>query len=608
MTERKCHILRGVKKSQTINRCMFFDTETDQIQVDPLTVKHELNFGFCLSTRRNNRGGWTAPYYYRFDSISGFYDILESLTAVKSTLYCFCHNTNFDLAVLDLFVQLPERGWTMKMACIEAPPTIIKFTKDHRNIIFLDTLNYWPTSLVKIGEALNLPKLDFPASFDDQATADAYCKRDCEIIYKAVTVWSDFIVNEDLGKYAYTAAGQAMSSYLHRFCHHPIYIHTNDAALVIERKAYSGGRSEPFRIGKFDGPWHQYDVNSMYPFVMAGNNYPTKLRYHCMSASVNRLRRALDEYKLIADVTLWADEPVYPVKFNHKLIFPVGRIRACLSTPELQYAFEHGHIIKCHSFNAYDSAPLFTKYVDYFYGRRLQAKQDNNLILSNQYKLLLNSLYGKFGQRGEVYEECGRAGDLSAEVWEEIDADSGEVIKYRKFGGLIQEKTREIESYNSFPAIAAHVTSYARMYLLSLIKRCNKGNTAYTDTDCLVVNNKGKVALDKLIDQTKLGKLKYEGTYKSITIYGPKDYEFGDNVKHKGVKRSAVWITGNRAAQEQWASLKGMLRAGKISEPTTRGIYKTLHRNYDKSSIMQSGKCRPYRFGVGAGGVNYCRY
>ena len=48
----------------------------------------------------------------------------------------------------------------------------------------------------------------------------------------------------------------------------------------------------------------------------------------------------------------------------------------------------------------YDQAPIFKAYIEYFYNRRLQAKADGNEAGSYMFKLMMNALYGKFGQNG----------------------------------------------------------------------------------------------------------------------------------------------------------------------------------------------------------------
>ena len=45
-----------------------------------------------------------------------------------------------------------------------------------------------------------------------------------------------------------------------------------------ELASYYGGRTEAFKIGSLSGyTWYKFDINSLYPFVMANADYPVSL-------------------------------------------------------------------------------------------------------------------------------------------------------------------------------------------------------------------------------------------------------------------------------------------------------------------------------------------
>ncbi len=593
---RRCHALRGDSKSHTIHNAIFVDTETHEERVTGKKVKHILNFGWAAFVRRNKKGEWGEPEWHRFESKENFWTWCVSLLRVKSKTYLFCHNTNFDLPVLDIFEELPALDYNLKFACIEAPPTILKFARGTSVLMVCDTLNWWPTALKNIGETLNLPKLPMPESDNTRESWDAYCRRDVEVIMYAVERWCDFILEHDLGSFAYTTAGQAFKAYTHRFMPHKIYIHNNEKACEIERLSYKGGRNECFSVGNFPGLWYLFDVNSMYPFVMSTNKYPTSLRYVSKSKSLEDLEYLLKSNAIIARVKLRTLQRAYGIQHKGKLVFPIGEFWAELTTPELKYAIKHQHIIKVAEVCVYRQDYLFKDYINTMYNLRLKAKSKGNLLLSNHYKLLMNSLYGKFGQKGLVYEECPERNNSGYKVWREYDVDTETVKNYRTLAGLTQVLSGEIEHANSFVGIAAHVTAYARMYLWELITHAKESNVLYMDTDSVVVNRCGAKRLSDYCDDLELGKLKKEGTFAQVTLYGCKDYTMDYKDRHKGVKKSAAWVSSNRIAQEKWSSLKGLLRGGSINAPTTEGIYKQLNRIYNKGTVLPDGRVLPLVF------------
>ncbi|GAH16471.1 unnamed protein product, partial [marine sediment metagenome] len=86
---------------------------------------------------------------------------------------------------------------------------------------------------------------------------------------------------------------------------------------------------------------------------------------------------------------------------------------------------------------------------------------------------------------------------------------------------------------NSVPAISAHVTDYARLYLWKLIQIADIVNCFYCDTDSLIVNEKGYKNLSKFMDKDRLGWLKVEDVSSCVDIRGAKNYTFGDNTRMK---------------------------------------------------------------------------
>lgn len=593
---RKCHYLKGNLKSQTIHHAIWFDTETNQIALSGGGVKHVLDFGFAAYSRRRANNTWTRPEWLKFHTIEDFWTWVESKTKNKTRMYMFCHNTNFDLPVLDVFNQLPQLGFKLNFAVIEAPPTILKWTKEGKNITIMDTLNWWRVPLKVLGQSLEFPKLKMPEKDASVVEWDTYCMRDTEIIMRAIQKWSDFVLNNDYGGFAPTLAGQAYRLYRHRFMHHKIAIHNQDRACELEREAYKGGRNECFMRGRLPGVWKLYDINSMYPHVMSTKLYPTKLKYFSTHKNLTDVIELLTEYSVIARVKLNTLTPAYCISQNNKLIFPVGRFTATLCKPELQYAIAKGDIEKVEAVTVYEEHEIFKDYVAEIYALKTENKIAGRKLEAWLYKILLNSLYGKFGQKGLVYVNEYHDMEIPSRAWTEFDVDSGETENYRCLSGLVQRLDCEIESRDSFPAIAACVTAEARMLLWSIIEQCGPGNTAYCDTDSILLSPTGEDRLQYPVHDTKLGALALEGVFDEVTIHGCKDYEMNDKIRTKGVKKNAIWLEKNIIQQDKWSSLKGLLRKEALNAPTTVPLIKHLSRSYDKGVCGPSGSVFPFWF------------
>ena len=587
------HYLAGNKGGELPHAAVWVDTETDQIPIGNRTVKHVLRFGWACYQRTRSGGAWTHPDWFRFTTPDSFWDWIEQRARPKVRLFIFAHNWSFDGPVLQLFDILPSRGWTMNRAVLESPPVILSWRREKTTLQILDTLNWWRMPLAKIGESINQPKLSMPSSDASLDDWDTYAKNDVEVIRVALHQWWRFLAANDLGGFAPTLASQALRSYRHRFMPAKILIDDNPQALELARNSLHGGRTEAFRIGKIRGPINCLDVNSMYPAVMASEWYPARLIDVMRSPDHDELAEWLDRFCVVASVDLRLKRPRFAHVNEGRLMFPVGRITECLTTPDLIDALRHGEIIKIHSAAVYEREKLFASFVDDFYRHRQAAAERGNKADSWRFKILMNSLYGKFAQRGERWEVTGPAADNAVELWVEINADTGAVRYFRKVAGSLQERIRDGESHDSHPAIASHVTAYGRALLWTLIQKAGHANVFYVDTDSLYCTDGGAAKLASRMHPAALGALKSEGVHKQMIIHGAKDYVLDGKVVCKGVRANAVWAKPNEVVQEQWSTLTGLIRIADLTAPRTRTVTKTLQRVYEKGTVSADGAVSP---------------
>jgi hypothetical protein len=296
-------------------------------------------------------------------------------------------------------------------------------------------------------------------------------------------------------------------------------------------------------------------------------------------------------------VSLFTDEPAYPVLHRGKLLFPINRCRTTLCTPELSFALERGHVVEVHRVAVYEGAIAFREYVEFFWERRLEAKARGDAVHDELYKKLPNSFYGKWGQRGRVYYDAGPVDYTDARQWLEYDVDTKRTIKHRALGGLHQMFHDEGESRESMPAIAAHITSAGRIELYRIQLDAGREHVLYCDTDSLDLTAAGYEHVQHRVDPGALGALKLESVNPWREYFGPKDYRDDKISKTKGVRSSAHWVGPNDIVQEQWSSLLGLIAAGDLSAPTTRWVHKHLNRIYGKGLVSPSGRVLPYSLG-----------
>lgn len=591
---RRAHILKKVKSQAIPTDAIWVDTETDAIKLSCNKELHVLREGMSCYRRQYARGIWCAPRWCEFTKLEQFWNDVESRLHGKIKLYIFAHNWSFDAPVLDLFNELPKRGWKLQFAVIESPPVIMRWKRDKYTIEIVDTLNIWRLPLKKLGDSISLPKLEMPSLDAPKEDWKTYNRRDVEIIMEACLEWFKFLRDYDLGGFAPTIAAQAFKTFRYRFMHDQLLIDAHETALPLARAGVFGGRTECMEIGKIKGDVYKLDINSMYPFIMKTCLIPTQLAFHGGKVSLKKLTQHLSKYNVTARVVLNTDENCYPLIHEKRLIFPLGEFETVLNTPELIYAIQNGHILSVSEFNLYFRARMFTDYIDFFYKLRLDAKLNDNDVLADQCKLFLNSLWGKFTQRGRYYEKIGVDDDFQVRQWDEIDAQTRENSSYRCFAGIVEKLCTGDESRYSSPAIGAHVTSNARMMLYKAMLQCGQENIYYCDTDSLWVNKTGYDNMTDSLSEKELGKFKLEGVSDNVVINGLKDYQFDDEVRIKGVKKTATKLADNKYEQVQFSSLKANIRNGDMSFPVISKVTKVLTRRYTKGVVLETGRVSPF--------------
>ena len=465
------------------------------------------------------------------------------------------------------------------------------------SIVFLDIMNWFVESLAETGKRIGMPKLKIDFDTCSLASLSAYCQRDVEIELENFKRFIKFLESNSISRLCYTRGSTAMAAYLFRHYKNKIYIHNNKEAIDLERDSYRGGRVECFQLGDFENElYHIVDVNSLYPFVMRNNSYPVKYDKIYQSISVANLTEFVKAKSVVAKVLVKTDQPVYAVR-RERTIFPIGEFWVTLTTPELIYALEHNHIMKVKQSVVYEQANIFKSYVDRFYSLRQEFKSAGVAEYEEICKKMLNSLYGKFGQKADVWEKIGECPKERDRVELCFEVGVCRVKQIRYLLGEIFELTGYEESYNSFPAISSEVSAYGRMYLWNLMQQAGHGNYIYCDTDSLIVNEVGLCNLQNQIDNVLLGGLKIVSSTDRLIIRGLKDYSTGTKDVVKGIRKNAVQIQDGVYEQEQWPSFRGLLRDGCSDTYTVKKVRKHLNRKYTKGTVSSDGVIFPLLLG-----------
>lgn len=592
--KRKGHKIQKPKAKTIPEHVIFLDTETTQEQdVDGKTY-HTLLLGVCIYARFRRDGKKDQKTVHRFNSNTAFWDIVSNYCRPKTVLYLMSHNAVFDFTVTEHIKHLTDMGYKCIFVFDNQMTFISKWSNGKHSIVILNTANWFAGSVERWGKELNLPKLEMPTDITDLEEMYIYCERDTEILYQLFCWYRDFINSHDLGSWKWTIASQAFYAFRYRFMQHPIYVPDVPGELTLARESYRGGRTECFRVGTYsDGPFYKVDVNSMYPYVMRNECYPTNLKHTGQHLTRRQLEFTLRHKAIIAKCTVKTTVPYFPFYTGERCIYPLGRFKCVLTTKEIELAYKLGFLEAIHQYAIYTARPIFVDYVDFFYAKKQEYSKPNTRLLRTFTKLYLNALYGKFGQRGYVDTPIGEVEQAGLSVSYGFNARTGEHYLVRQIGTQLLYSEKGGEGYNSFCAIASHVTANARLYLYDLVIMAGRENCFYCDTDSLIVNSDGYKRLSSLYHETNLGFLKEEERASEIQIVAPKHYRLDNHWTMKGVRKNARQVDVNVFEQEQWPGLNSILRNGKEQYYNTT-VHKTLSPEIKSGTVDGLGFVLPF--------------
>jgi hypothetical protein len=317
---------------------------------------------------------------------------------------------------------------------------------------------------------------------------------------------------------------------------------------------YFGGRVQCFETGLVKGDFKVYDVNSMYPFVMAEYLHPVgtcseiddKIRDNtCFVVAEGHNHGAFPTRTKTGGLDFTKDYGVFHTSIHEW--------RAALDTG----TFKPDRVITTYGF---DERITFAEFVDHFYSLREIAKHDiashcasctftnakgkhdgcsNPMYLdalrrSLFYKYVLNSAYGKFAQNPENFSdweltaEDGRPNDWhDCDESCEIECKSRWLPAYLNAGYTIWQRPSSVVSYYNV-ATGASITGAARAVLLRGLHAATR--PIYCDTDSITCERMDGVD----IHPERLGAWDIEATCSIAAICGKKLYGLYSSAENPG--------------------------------------------------------------------------
>lgn len=299
------------------------------------------------------------------------------------------------------------------------------------------------------------------------------------------------------------------------------------------RPWFHGGRTQPFEAGVRKGAFKIYDVNSMYPYVMANYQHPIGKAYN--------LSRTIGPDTVLIKCRLRRNDGAFAARTDSGgLDFTRPRGDFFVTIHEFNMAEKLGLISVDKIMTAIDVAEQ-TNFYDFVmptYEHRLQMREEGNEAEALIDKFDMNNGYGKFGQDPSNYFDyivLDRLGvpEGFPETGYNSHTNPGGWKLQERFGDYSLWKKITASRFSSFHNVmtAASITGAARAYLMEGLSRAKR--PVYCDTDSIVCES-----LDMELDGKKLGGWKLEAEGDTMGIGGKKLYALydGDTLVKKASK------------------------------------------------------------------------
>lgn len=464
--------------------------------------------------------------------IDSFMERLKKLSKDKETIYF--HNLKFDGEFI--LYWLFTHGWShvtekadrrnctfmtliSDKGAFYAMDLYFKMLKTRQyKVRILDSLKILPLSVAEIAPAFGLPiqkeEIDYtadrPVGHELTPEEISYLRNDCEIVARAI----EALHKKELTKM--TTAANAMNSYkeiITRKNYGYWYPEPDYDADV--RQSYRGGftYADPRFTGREMGEGIVLDVNSLYPAVMYNCALPYgdpiffKGQYKQDSLYQLYVQMIICNFRLkpghIPTIQIKYNAAFVPTEY---LIDSRGEdVALCLTSVDLALFFEHYEIYNIEYVSGWKwkaSTILFKDYIDKWYAEKQEATIEHNPGRRTIAKLMLNSLYGKFGMNPKTRSK---------------------IPVYNRLEDRVQYVYGEWEERKPvYIPLASFVTAWARYQTITAAQSVYD-RFMYADTDSLhLLGTEIPPELD--VDPVRLGAWKHEATFTRAKYLRAKSY------------------------------------------------------------------------------------
>lgn len=495
------------------------------------------------------------------ESAEGFWGWVAAYCKRGARTVLWFHNASYDLRTLDCFRLLPELGFELEWCNLDRDVSVVTWRSDHGTLVICDTWTWLPKPLSEIGGMVGIGKPGLPDHDDSLSAWHTRCRADVSITAAAVRELLQFVRAEHLGNWQPSGAGMGYAAWRHRFLGHKILVHNDAPAIAAEREAMHAGRAEAWWHGPAaGGPFTEWDMHMSYCRIAAECDVPVKLFAHDPNPTPAVHKWAMRTWTVLARVEVTTDVPVVPARVGDRTLWPVGTFETTLWQPELELITRTGGTYKVLEQWRYNMAPALRQWATWSMDTLAVADSPVTPVQRAWVKHQSRALIGRLGLRNATWTEWGGNPFGWLGITGLVDGETGEQQRMMHVGGKTFVETGRREGRNSLPQITGYIMAVARVRLHDACSAAGVANVVHVDTDSLICNRHGSVALSAAIAAGLPGGWRAKEKWHKIDVTGPRHYRSSGRRCIPGVPVAATETDPGVFRGEVWESLATSLQ------------------------------------------------
>jgi hypothetical protein len=499
----------------------------------------------------------------------------------------------------DSYLLLP---YSLRSLCevfsVESIKTYFPFNLSNINYTgVFPSFKYW-TNVTPI--EFSLMKEEFgKRMWSFKLEAIKYCKLDCKSLHQILTIFNNEFYNKfKINAHSVlTAPALSMKLFKTHFMPENLIFQINGLIESNIRQSYTGGAVDVYipHNKEVNKPLYYYDMNSLYPTAMAQRPMPIGQPVAFLGYIRKYEPNAYGFFYCKITSPAYLEHPILQRRIKTsegiRTIAGLGSWEGWICSTEMDNAVKYGYTFEIIKGYQFETGDIFSKFVETLYEMRNEYPKGHPL---NQIaKLMMNSLYGKFGMRNEstradifaINSEADRAHFRELlDIWGTTVKDwimlDNQVIVIRDARLDLRNNPENEDTYHGTEtniAIASAVTSEARI-LMSTFKNNPDYTLYYSDTDSAIFDT----PLPTELVGSELGQVKLEHVISKAVFLAPKVYglitESGEEIiKIKGLTSRAI-------ENIQFSDLEVLL----MQDSTREFTQEKWHKSITKGTITVS--------------------